>query len=230
MDGIWGRKSETAFVSAPESVQRGAEKACADMGYELAQLRRKARGRNDVTWDPKEFDLVLAAAEKSGITGESLVNFMTTVVAESGVRNLHERGHTYESALRTFGAERMKGLDASSSALDIFDVVYAKSGGNRLPGDGSKYAGRGYIQLTGRANYQAFENDTGFKVVDFPELITANNAIAADAAVHYWKTRVEARGAGSDLAAATKYVVGMRVPEKTINYRLALREKVAPSV
>jgi len=37
--------------------------------------------------------------------------------------------------------------------------------GNTQPGDGPKYKGAGYIQLTGRANYQAFANYIGDKRV-----------------------------------------------------------------
>lgn len=45
--------------------------------------------------------------------------------------------------------------------------------GNTQPGDGPRFKGRGYIQITGRANYQAYQ-DSGFcvgSVIDRPELL-----------------------------------------------------------
>ena len=46
----------------------------------------------------------------------------------------------------------------------------AKQIGNTQPGDGVKYAGRGYVQLTGRANYARAERETGFPLVADPNL------------------------------------------------------------
>ena len=50
--------------------------------------------------------------------------------------------------------------------------------GNGAPGDGARYKGRGFIQLTGKFNYERFGRQLGVDLVEKPEL--ANDpAIAA---------------------------------------------------
>ena len=61
--------------------------------------------------------------------------------------------------------------------------------GNNQPGDGYKYRGRGYIQLTGRANYRQYGKLLGVDLENNPDLAKAPN-IAARVAIEYWKKRV----------------------------------------
>lgn len=43
--------------------------------------------------------------------------------------------------------------------------------GNVQPGDGSRFRGRGAIQITGRANYELLEDELGYPVTRQPELL-----------------------------------------------------------
>lgn len=55
----------------------------------------------------------------------------------------------------------------------IANRVYANrmGNGNEASGDGWKYRGRGFIQLTGKNNYKAFSEYIGEDCVSFPELV-----------------------------------------------------------
>src|SRR5690606_24265284 len=53
------------------------------------------------------------------------------------------------------------------------------------PGDGYKYRGRGFIQLTGRANYAAAGAYLGIDLVNNPDL-ASDPDIAAAIALWYW--------------------------------------------
>lgn len=59
--------------------------------------------------------------------------------------------------------------------------------GNLQPGDGVKYKGRGFIQLTGRVNYKQFRKGIDDDVVDNPFIVKTK--YAAETAGWYWKTR-----------------------------------------
>jgi putative chitinase len=63
-----------------------------------------------------------------------------------------------------------------------------KSLGNTQPGDGKRYKGRGFIQLTGRANYDAAGAALKLDLITHPEL-AATPAVAARVAAWYWMTR-----------------------------------------
>lgn len=43
--------------------------------------------------------------------------------------------------------------------------------GNAQPGDGRRYKGRGYVQLTGRNNYRAYAATTGVRILELPYIL-----------------------------------------------------------
>lgn len=60
--------------------------------------------------------------------------------------------------------------------------------GNNQPGDGKRYKGRGYIQLTGRSNYQAYKIYSGIDCISNPKII-ASPACNLQVAGWFWKTK-----------------------------------------
>ena len=80
--------------------------------------------------------------------------------------------------------------------------------GNTKEGDGKRYKGRGYIQLTGRANYTHYGNKLGVDLAGDPEL-AKKPSVAADVAVAYWNERVDrAAAASGDVRTVTKNING----------------------
>lgn len=57
--------------------------------------------------------------------------------------------------------------------------------GNTQIGDGYKFRGRGYIQVTGRTNYTLLSKDTGINFVNNPDLL-AQEVNAMISALWYW--------------------------------------------
>ena len=74
-----------------------------------------------------------------------------------------------------------------------YDIRYnpkkAKELGNIYPGDGYKFRGRGFLQISGRANYTEAGEDLHIPLDTHPELLEQPE-IAAKVAIWYWNKRV----------------------------------------
>jgi predicted chitinase len=59
--------------------------------------------------------------------------------------------------------------------------------GNTQPGDGARFKGRGFIQITGRTNYQKAGEALGIDLIDNPQL-AETPAVGARIAAWYWQS------------------------------------------
>ena len=139
--------------------------------------------------------LVTKAARAGGITDPvELAAFLAQVAVETGdFSTIKERGN------RKY-IERM------------YDRKYnpqgAKGIGNTKIGDGWRFRGRGFLQITGRYNYSAASKAIGVNLVKNPELLMQPE-IAAKASVWYWKWRVRPNVTDfNDTAKITELVQG----------------------
>lgn len=129
-----------------------------------------------LTKNPNEVFL-LHYAKLEGLKGVELAQFMAQCA--------HETDDF--SSLTEYGSE-----DRFRRLYDIeFNKPNATLLGNTDPGDGVKYIGRGYIQLTGKWNYTAAGKDLNLPLVSNPNLLSNNKEIAAKVSLWYWKTRVK---------------------------------------
>ena len=77
---------------------------------------------------------------------------------------------------------------ASGKAYDTGKLAVRLGNTPQADGDGQKYKGRGLIQITGRANYEAYKKCCGFDVVTKPQLL-AQPVGAIRSAMWFWKSK-----------------------------------------
>jgi peptidoglycan L-alanyl-D-glutamate endopeptidase CwlK len=122
---------------------------------------------------------VLTALEKEKLTDKNLV-----LVALSTIRAEAECFEPISELISRFNTS------PGGRPFDLYD--YRRDLGNKGPPDGEKFRGRGFIQLTGRINYQHYGNVIGLgnELVDKPEIANQPN-VAAQLLAAYLKDREE---------------------------------------
>lgn len=111
---------------------------------------------------------IAAAAEKLGITNPQIIIAMqANALKETGgrvlVENVNYTKNSRERLTEIFGKRISSLSDAELAKIQtspetFANYIYGAKGnslGNTEPGDGYKFRGRGFIQITGRANYAA---------------------------------------------------------------------------
>ena len=117
-----------------------------------------------------------SVATQAGIKGQELAQFLAQLKHESwDFTKMDEKG----------------GSNYYKQKYDPqFAPKTAKILGNKHAGDGERYHGRGYIQLTGRDNYRMAGQALGLDLLNKPEL-AADPATAAQIAVWFWQNKTK---------------------------------------
>lgn len=107
----------------------------------------------------KGFDYVIAEGENRKVLLNDLAYMMATAWLETG--------HTMQP---------IKEYGGPSYYTRMYDIrgsrpKKAKELGNTSPGDGARYPGRGYVQLTGKSNYAKASKKFGVDFVKYPDKV-----------------------------------------------------------
>lgn len=136
---------------------------------------------------PEEVKIIKDNAKKANKLGKPLKTpplELLNAMKKYGITDKLERAHFLAQCGHESGNYVYKEELASGNAYNG-----RKDLGNTNPGDGPRYKGRGYIQVTGRANYEAYSKYLVSKgldnVLSNPDLVATK--YAADAACYWWK-------------------------------------------
>jgi putative chitinase len=138
-------------------------------------------------------DQIPQVMDKFGInTPNRLAHFLAQCAHESG-------GFKFMSENLNYSAKGLMGVfkkyfptEAIAKQFErkpdaIADKVYGGRMGNTAPNHGSMYKGRGFIQLTGRTNYAAFDKIVDDDILANPNLVATKYPLLS--AAWFWNSR-----------------------------------------
>jgi putative chitinase len=134
-------------------------------------------------------DAIPDTAARFGITTPlRLTHFLAQAAHESGgftatTENLNYRAKGLCGIFRKYFPSVTVALQYERKPEKIANKVYANrmGNGNEASGDGWKHRGRGYIQLTGKDNYKAFDATVPEDIMANPDLVATKYALASAA-------------------------------------------------
>lgn len=162
------------------------------------------------------------AAKAAGIIGVELAAFLAQCKVETAsFTTLEEQPNPY-----------MPGYEPHPTNPALSPPA-AKAVGNTQPGDGERFKGRGYIQLSGRYNYTQFAKQSGIPVDKNPKLLLDPNT-AAKASIWFWQNKVKPVVTNiKNVAAVTRIVNGralLGLKQRAANFQNYMKLLSVPQI
>lgn len=152
--------------------------------------------------------------QANGITTKlRLSHFMGQLEHESNLKPISENlNYSSEGLLKEFPRyfNGLKAIQYRRQPEKIANRVYSNRMGNgdENSGEGWKYRGRGFIQITGKENYFKLSNDTDLDCLKNPDLLL-EEANAMVSALWFWKSKgLNALADNDDVKGITKRING----------------------
>ena len=146
-------------------------------------------------------------SQPTPITGSSLETTLRSFAIKAGIKGKELAQFLAQCAHETANFATLTEFGDDFKKYDIkFNPQKAKALGNTMPGDGERFKGRGFIQLTGRWNYTQAGQALGLPLDQKPQLLERPD-VAAKASVWFWKNRVQPNVSNfTDTRAVTSYI------------------------
>jgi len=142
-------------------------------------------------------------------------HFLAQVLHESGnfiytKENLNYSAAGLVTTFKKYFLNEAAALPYARQQDKIANKVYGGRMGNgpESSGDGAKFKGRGFIQLTGRDNYTAITKETGINFIDCPELLETLQYGSLSAGWFWNKNNLNAYADKDDIVSITKKING----------------------
>jgi predicted chitinase len=160
-------------------------------------------GKGDVS--PQQLQQIAGSSghKLSGSRAAQVAPHLNRAMAEANIDTPKKKAAFVAQLMHESGGFRYNEEIASGAAYEG-----RRDLGNTQPGDGRRFKGRGFIQLTGRANYEAAGKALGLDLVNNPGL-AAKDENAARVAAWYWNSRgLNQKAEAGDFNGITKSING----------------------
>lgn len=158
--------------------------------------------------------LNIAMAEREITSAQRECMFLAQCAHESMLFSVTQENLNYsaDGLKRTF-PRYFRDVDASDyhrQPEKIANRVYSNRMGNgdEDSGDGWRYRGRGFIQLTGKNNYAQCGEDLGVDLLGNPDWASTPEGAARTAAWYWWKNDLNKYADADDILTNTKRING----------------------
>lgn len=138
----------------------------------------KAKGRHRIGWRSLRY----VCPNLSKMQAQNLSWFLGDAMAKQGITTKARAAMFIAQCAHESGGFHYVEEIASGDAYE-----WRKDLGNTRKGDGRKYKGRGYIQITGRANYYRMSKILGENFIKYPQSLTSMKFASLSAAV-WWRS------------------------------------------
>ena len=186
----------------------------------------------DIGFINKHCDILIENMYKFGInTPDRIKYFLAQCYHETdGFRYFKENLNYSEEGLRSVFPKYFNKSNAREYARKpqkIANVIYGNRFGNKNPGDGAKYIGRGLIQITFHDNYKQIGKMIGVDIINNPDLVSDDPEVAIKSACAFFKwKKLNSYADKNDMSKISKIIQGSL---RTLNKRIEVLNKINKS-